>query len=302
MSIRSAITHSVNVVAVKVLFDIGIDYMAAYGYKLGLTSPIQRFISSALGASDVSLQDLSRVFGTFANYGRQEPMIMITKIVDKNGRVLEENKPGKPQQVALPTQEERDQISSEDFNAILYREGQKIRKENGLRLTDEELKILYGRAIRDGYTISPQTAYLMVNLLTDVVRRGTGYTAHALKRPAAGKTGTTNDETDCWFMGFTPELLAGAWVGYDSKKRLGYRMTGGKVAAPIWLSYMQKALKDKPVQKFEPPENLNMARIDSLSGGSAIFSSRHVLDLSDEAFSTGEEDSASRGIEFLYGY
>jgi penicillin-binding protein 1A len=96
-----------------------------------------------------------------------------------------------------------------------------------------------------------QTARIMVDLLQEPVRRGTATSAQQLKRPLAGKTGTTNDFTDAWFMGFTPSLTAGVWVGFDEKVTLGERETGGSTALPIWIDFMRESYKDKPVEQFE---------------------------------------------------
>ncbi len=102
--------------------------------------------------------------------------------------------------------------------------------------------------------MEPQTARIMTDMLATVVESGTGRTARALERPAAGKTGTTNDSRDVWFVGFTPDVVASVWVGYDSSRPLGSRVTGGSAAAPIWTDFMGRVLADQPVREFVPPE------------------------------------------------
>ncbi len=114
--------------------------------------------------------------------------------------------------------------------------------------------------------LSPETAYLVTNILQDVIDRGTGQRAKALGRPAAGKTGTTNDMNDAWFIGYTPQLLAGFWVGFDSKRSLGRGETGGRVAAPIWLEFMREALADAPVLDFPIPTGIRFVAIDPNTG------------------------------------
>jgi penicillin-binding protein 1A len=104
--------------------------------------------------------------------------------------------------------------------------------------------------LEDIQVISPQTAYLMTNLLQSVVQDGTGWRAKSLGRPVAGKTGTTNDFCDAWFIGYTPELLTGVWVGFDEERSLGENETGSRAASPIWVNFMSKVLKDRPVQDF----------------------------------------------------
>jgi penicillin-binding protein 1A len=136
-----------------------------------------------------------------------------------------------------------------------------------------------GRAARPPapeYAISPQTAYVMTNMLQAVVQRGTASKVKALGRPAAGKTGT-NGLTDVWFVGYTPELVAGVWVGYDDRRPLGSNYTGGHVAAPIWLNFMKESLDGRPIRDFAVPDGIvfnylgaGNALSDSLSGGERV--------------------------------
>jgi penicillin-binding protein 1A len=114
--------------------------------------------------------------------------------------------------------------------------------------------------------LDPQTAYVVLHMLQGVVQRGTGTRVAALKRPVAGKTGTTNDLADAWFVGFTPEYTVGVWVGYDVRKRLGRRESGGRAAAPIFLYFMQAALKDRPVNDFTAPPGVECYLVDPVTG------------------------------------
>lgn len=123
-----------------------------------------------------------------------------------------------------------------------------------VRVEDRDGKILEETMPQEEEVLSPQTCYVMTNLLQGVVRRGTGMAARELGRPCAGKTGTTNDFTDAWFTGFTPQLVAGVWVGYDDRTSLGNKMTGGKIACPIWTNFMKGALEGEPELNFIPPE------------------------------------------------
>ncbi|MBI3246583.1 MAG: PBP1A family penicillin-binding protein [Deltaproteobacteria bacterium] len=125
--------------------------------------------------------------------------------------------------------------------------------------------------------LSPEHAYLMTSMMQDVIERGTGKAAHALGRPAAGKTGTSNDFHDAWFIGYTPELLVGVWVGYDEKRSLGEKETGGRAAAPIWLAFMRQALGEAPVRDFELPEGIVFAPIDPRTGERAPSGSSSFL-------------------------
>lgn len=210
--LRDALTHSRNVISVKLARDVGLPYLTDYLQRFGFARKFPRNLSISLGTSEVTLLELVRSYDVFTTLGRRYDPIFITKITDRAGNVLEEKTPS--------------------FEEAL----------------------------------SPQTAYLVTSLMQDVIRRGTGSRAAALRRPAAGKTGTTNDAMDAWFVGFTPQLVAGAWVGFDEKKPLGRKETGGRAALPIWLSFMQKALDGKPVTDFPVPKDIVFVNIDRETG------------------------------------
>jgi penicillin-binding protein 1A len=107
----------------------------------------------------------------------------------------------------------------------------------------------------------------MTNMLKSVVERGSGWYARNLNRPCAGKTGTTNEGSDVWFIGYTPQLVAGVWVGYDDRSiSLGEKVTGGTLACPIWTKFMKEALAGKPIVDFSQPDNIDWALIDPQTG------------------------------------
>ena len=114
--------------------------------------------------------------------------------------------------------------------------------------------------------ISKETAYLLTNILVDVVQRGTAVRAKTLQRPIAGKTGTTNDYTDAWFIGYTPNIVVGVWVGFDDIRSLGEAESGSHAALPIWMEFMQEALKQLPAMEFEVPDDIQYVRVDSNTG------------------------------------
>jgi penicillin-binding protein 1A len=134
--------------------------------------------------------------------------------------------------------------------------------------------------------ISKETAFVMTDLLKAVIQEGTGWRAKALKRPAAGKTGTTNDLRDAWFVGYTPSLVAGVWVGYDDRRSMGQDETGSRAANPIWLHFMSDALKDRPVEEFQAPEGVVLVKIDTKTG---LLASRYSTTTASQAFKAGEE-------------
>ncbi|MBX7148230.1 PBP1A family penicillin-binding protein [bacterium] len=269
-SFRSALVNSRNVVSVKILMDIGTDFTTGYLRKLGIETPIKRYYSMALGANDMKLADVSRAFGVFPTGGILPNTVAITRMTDRYNRVREQFEPRKIVPYSQQLEAHKNAKASGDFNKPLLEAGEKWIKDDKLSINDIEKKILYGSYIPEGYTISPKTAYTMVSIMSDIVNFGTGYKVKELKRPAAGKTGTTNDETDTWFVGYTPELFAGVWVGFDQVKKIGSGETGGHTAAPIFLYYMQEALKGLPIKQFDIPKDINdaslMAPLDTSAG------------------------------------
>ncbi|MDR1941844.1 MAG: transglycosylase domain-containing protein [Endomicrobium sp.] len=135
------------------------------------------------------------------------------------------------------------------------------------KITDKDGKILEQNVPRQQEVLSAQTCYIMTNMLKSVVERGSGWYAKYLGRPCAGKTGTTNDYGDAWFIGYTPQIAAGVWVGYDDRSiSMGEKSTGGAIACPIWTDFMKKALAGKPVVDFSQPDNIEWALIDPQTG------------------------------------
>ena len=229
-TIREAVARSRNIITIKVLKEVGVGKAMEYARLLGINSPLARDLSLALGSSAVTLQDMTVAFSTLANLGVKPAPLLVTRVTDRAGNVLEENAP---------------------FSTPV---------------------------------LSPQTAYIMTSLLQSVVESGTGMRARALGRPAAGKTGTTNNLNDAWFMGYVPGLAAGVWVGYDEEKPLGHRETGGKAALPIWVKFMQDATREMPARSFPIPDGLEFAKIDPETG---LLAGPYTQDPVFEVFKTG---------------
>ncbi len=150
----------------------------------------------------------------------------------------------------------------------------------GLSVTGEQGSA-FGKQV-----ISPQTSYLMTSMMESVVRQGTGRRARVLKRPLAGKTGTTNDYYDAWFLGYSPQLVTGVWVGFDDLKPLGKHETGSRAACPIWIGFMRQALKDFPKSTFPVPSGIVFAKIDEKTGLLATPQTEQVIF---ECFKEGSE-------------
>ncbi len=154
--------------------------------------------------------------------------------------------------------------------AVFANQGRRAELRFITKITDGQGNVIDEPAPQVEEVISPETAYLITSMLQSVVQRGTGKRAKELERPTAGKTGTTNDLNDAWFMGYTPQLLAGVWVGFDEKRTLGKLETGGHVAAPIWLHFMQHALENEPILDFPVPEAISFVLINPHTGQRAL--------------------------------
>ncbi len=174
--------------------------------------------------------------------------------------------------------------------SIFANQGRRPRPIFITKITDRQGNVLEQAVPELRQVISPETAYQITSMLEDVIRRGTGRKALALGRPAAGKTGTTNDYMDAWFMGYTPRLLAGVWVGFDEKRSLGPRETGGRVAAPIWTNFMERALAGKPILDFSVPPGLACVPIDPHTGRRVGYGDGSIV----ECFRKGTEPGATQ--------
>jgi penicillin-binding protein 1A len=134
------------------------------------------------------------------------------------------------------------------------------------RIEDQNGRVLEETIPEKIQVIEKSTAFIMTSLLESVVKNGTGRRARDLNRPAAGKTGTTNNLNDAWFVGYTPEYVTGVWIGFDEESSLGKGETGGVAACPVWTGFMKRALANKPVQIFPVPEGIVFAKIDADTG------------------------------------
>lgn len=241
VTMRTALTNSINVVSVKILEAIGVDYAIEYAKKLGITSPLTANLTLALGSSSVTPLELTSAYAVFASGGYRTTPYFITRIVDADGRILE--------QVDPPRIPVFSPVSSE-----------------GAEEGEGAMPVEYAGGTTAVPVVSPETSYIITNLMENVVASGTGQRAKALGRPVAGKTGTTNDMKDAWFIGYVPQLVAGVWVGYDQEKSLGSGGSGGQAAAPIWTGFMQRALAGHPSESFTPPGDITFVSINSRTG------------------------------------
>jgi penicillin-binding protein 1A len=269
---RTALVNSMNIPAVKTFIELarklgeknekkGIERFADFVRKLGVSnhvdtdgdripdSPLNPDYSAALGSSCIFPYELVQVYSMLNRLGVKKPTYFVRKVEDRFGRTIEDHTAYDDPWASL-----QDRVAA--GYARLYEPGEQV--------------------------ISPETAYIVTDLMRGVVREGTGVAAQALKKPAAGKTGTTNDSFDAWFTAFTKDLVTSAWVGYDLNPHpLGRYETGGRAALPIWLSYMTKALQGRDQPEFEPPESLDLVkrRVDKKTGRLASSGTKSWADL-----------------------
>jgi len=242
ITMREALARSVNNATVHLFRDVGVDYVISFARRLGIQAPLQRDLSLALGSSPLSLLELTRAYAMFAAGGKRVVPSFIRRVVDANGHVLLEN-------VALGDAPLPEVLPEAKAPVDLVAAGGAPSEANEPGLTPEE-------------------AFLATDLLRAVITdpHGTGGRARELGRPIAGKTGTTNEQADAWFVGYSPDVVTGVWVGHDESRFLGWGETGAHAALPIWLEFMQAATAERPVRDFPVPEGIVFARVDRKTG------------------------------------
>ena len=235
-TLRRGIERSRNVMTVRLAKDIGMPLVAEYAKMFGVYDSMQPVLAMALGAGETTDMRMTAAYATIANGGRKIVPTLIDRVQDRYGETI-------------------------------YRHDQRLCQ--GCEASDwhgqGEPVIIDNRE----QVLDPMTAYQITSMMEGVVQRGTGTAAKVLNRPVAGKTGTTNDYKDAWFVGFTPELAVGVYVGYDKPRSMGRSVTGGTFAVPIFTEFMQKALAGKPATPFNVPPGMSTTWIDPNSGTQA---------------------------------
>jgi len=243
VSMREAMIHSKNIPALNLTRELGTDAVIEHARKMGITSALpEGELNIVLGTASLTLSEMVRAFGIFANGGNLVQPTYILKIVDRDGNILEDN----------------------------------------TELVSERI-------------LSEETAFLVTSMLSDVVTSGSGWRAQAINRPSAGKTGSTDDYVDAWYIGYIPQMITGVYVGFDQNQQsLGHEETGSKAAAPIWTNYMKQAVDTMAILPFDSPDGINMVKInvdsgllDCNTGGKTRF----------EYFKTGTEPTQCHQIQ-----
>ena len=247
--LREALIKSRNLVSIRLLRAIGIGYTIKYASRFGFEKArLPRDLSLALGSGAVTPLEIVAGYAVFANGGFRTVPYFIDRIEDAEGKVIYRAEPFRVCDGCEERLQREQDLLGEAFSGPPTRE--------------DVLPVnIAPRAL------TPQNAYLMRSMMMDVIKRGTGRRALALGRSdIAGKTGTTNDQQDAWFSGYTPDLVATAWVGFDKPRPLGAKETGGKAALPMWIEFMRTGLRGLPQRALEQPPGLVTVRIDPQTG------------------------------------
>ncbi len=278
---RNALIKSLNVPTVKIIEKIGVDYAATYARRLGIFSPLNMDFTLALGSSGVTLYEMTRAFGIIGRNGKRLSPVVIRKVLDANGVEIAKNIT-----IDHRFKTELSRIE-EDFEQ---------RRQAYLKSSDESSKEPPIFFPEQDQLIRPATAYVLTTILQGVIDEagGTGGAARALGRPVAGKTGSTNGYYDAWFVGYTPDIVAGVWVGFDEEKSIGRGEVGGKAALPIWLEYMKFAHEKIVPRGFPVPDGIVFANIDNETGRLVSSRSKAVVR---QAFLDGTEPGSQGSAE-----
>jgi penicillin-binding protein 1A len=232
-TLRFGIEQSRNVMTVRLAQDIGMPLIADYAKRFGVYDELPPYLSFALGAGETTLLRMVTAYSMFDNGGRRVKPTLIDRIQDRYGHTIFRH----------------DERECRECSADKWREQAEP------ALIDRREQVL-----------DPMTAYQITSMMEGAVQRGTGTALREVGKPIAGKTGTTNDAKDVWFIGFSPDLAVGVYLGYDKPRSIGGRATGGGLAAPIVKNFFKVALANKPPVPFRVPSGIKLIRVDAKTG------------------------------------
>jgi penicillin-binding protein 1A len=256
-TLRLGLEKSRNLMTVRLAHDIGMRKIVNYAHRFGITENMPPVLSMALGAGETTLMRMVTAYSMLVNGGKRVSPIFIDRVQDRDGKT-----------VFRTDKRECAQCDAGEWK------GQKA------PILDDPRE----------QVVDPRTAYQIVSMLEGVVLRGTATRVQAVGKPVAGKTGTTNDYRDAWFVGFSPDLAAGIYVGFDQPQTLGDKESGGRVAAPIFRDFMKEALKTEPATPFRTPSGIRFVKINSQTGLRAGPGETKVIV---EAFKAGTEPTGN---------
>ena len=286
---RNALIRSMNVPTVKVIERVGIKWVQNYARRLGIFSSLNPDYTLALGSSSVTLYEMTKVFAVISRLGKKITPWLVQKVIDSQQH----------QEITGPLSLDRRFLTQmESWETLMEQKREKFlieQEKNDKKLATEDISLEKEGEIKDGNNvknvspfffsdpeqlISEETAFIMNSLLSAVINepQGTGYAAHDMKNPIAGKTGTTNGYYDAWFIGYNSQLVTGVWVGFDNEQSLGIGETGGKTALPIWKNFMQAAEEIfENNEEFKIPIGIVFTNIDNETGGVVGINSKRIV-------------------------
>ena len=267
--LRTALYKSRNLVSIRLLREIGIDFALEHIARFGIdVESLPRGLSLALGSGALTPLEVASAYGVLANGGYAVEPYFIERVLDGDDSLLVA---ADPLVVCRDCDDEEVMaVSAPAAPADGEGAGSALSAEAGADAGTESPAGSPGAERRAPRVLEARNAWLMYSLMRDVIRRGTGRKARVLERDdLAGKTGTTNDQYDAWFSGFSPDLVATAWIGFDEFRPLGRRETGASAALPMWIAYMREALRGTQPRIPEPPEGIVTVRIDPETGDRA---------------------------------
>lgn len=259
--VRVGLEKSRNLMTVRLADYVGMDSVVDYAKKFGVVDDMEPHLANCLGSGETTLLRLTTAYAQFVNGGKRITPTLIDRIQDRRGKTIFSY----------------DSRPCEGCGPLLEWEDQSAPAIPDLR---EQLA-------------DPRKAYQIVSMLEGVVQRGTAVRIKTLERPLAGKTGTTNESHDTWFIGFSPDLVVGVFAGFDEPSSLGHKETGASVSVPIFRAFMEEALKDTPAIPFRVPPGVRQVRINADNGARAMPGDAHVIW---EAFLAGTEPTGKTYI------
>ncbi len=260
-TLRRGIEQSRNTMTVRLADAMGITKVADLAERLGIYDHMPHELAMALGAGETTLLKMTTAYAMIANGGKKLEATLIDRIQDRFGRTIY-------------------RYDGRDCSAC---------KVDHYTPGMSEPDLIDNRET----VMNPYTAYQTTSMMEGVVERGTGKKMQIVGKPVAGKTGTSNDEKDAWFVGFTPDLTVGVYIGYDNPKPMGKRRTGGELAAPVVADFMRLALRDKPAAPFRVPRGIELIPIHVNTGKRGVFGDDGVIL---EAFKPGDEPPATSSV------
>lgn len=265
-TLRLGIEKSRNLMTVRLAQHIGMDKVAEVAEGTGVVDKLPEYLSMSLGASETTLMRLTNAYAMLVNGGKKVTPTLIDRVQDRRGKT----------------------IFQHDTRPCIGCKNVAWSGQPEPAVPDVRPQVM-----------DPVASYQMVSMLEGVVQRGTGVVINSVKKPLAGKTGTTNDENDTWWIGFSPDLAVGVWVGFDKPKSLGPQEQGASAAAPIFRDFMAAALKDKPGIPFRIPSGVRMVRVNSETGQPAQPTDKSVIL---EAFRPGTEPNTATALVLDQGF